>query len=830
MKSSRVMKIFEQYVKKTLNSKMWQKTKTLAEWMYLHNTKAISLSDLGSVIDDGRHFFEEMQQRGFMSIYSSRGAHFCYFSIETLSDFLIARALMRNLPNDNIEGQISLLKEKLDAFPSFAEAFILILFDRFAPDYKHIRFLMEQTGLQESFQKDTLLKIIFPSENIVRFQESFTLTAPLNNFETFAGYTNQPFNCTNHMNTLLLKREFQLQLSSFLEGKHFHSNVVSRLKNILYTLNTINTTPLRIKEAFWFALWCCAAPNEIIRRLAIKLLFDVIYSNPEYRMSAISVFPQIYDHYIQESIILVLSYCPKDSSIEEFFRRLIDEPTFLLSRSLKRIAVYMGVPYGYIEWKKENVRDDAYSVSDTIQNLTSHIDLVDQYFFPFSWQGINHISMRRNFLDVDKSAITSWNSFLNQNFSCITKNSCCCGSLRFEKNAESLFGMNYSNEQMDAMFYYKAMAKIAANLLDMYPVKMKDERYIYSEFANSLIKKCFSIANDIVMGSFMCNFYSNQFSTHNTEQDTLGYEVYDPFEYEEQFPVTTPIPNYSSAIDEMNDVVAERIELPDDKDKNWAKNIDLSRKNLAILQQPVPSHGQEWIMIAGRINLRENDGHHNLLWKDTYILWCCTSPETTLIRDGNERYLTIELEEYRGALGEYNQSQNSPHLCKCMPSLGSSDFSVLDESSLVLPPASLIKDLKLTINQKNMTWTNETNDIVLFCNNVKYSYYTSPSGCTIFMRKDIYEEYIKEHTLKFFAFAERYHHETGYADETSIHFEIEKGRIKKEIPNNHLFDEQSQEEIDNGCCDCPHGFFESISEVQDSLPIIHISYEDDLED
>lgn len=149
---------------------------------------------------------------------------------------------------------------------------------------------------------------------------------------------------------------------------------------------------------------------------------------------------------------------------------------------------------------------------------------------------------------------------------------------------------------------------------------------------------------------------------------------------------------------------------------------------------------------------------------------------------------------------------------------------------IVLSSHSLIKDLKLTINQKNMTWTNETNDIVLFCNNVKYSYYTSPSGCTIFMRKDIYEEYIKEHTLKFFAFSERYHHETGYADETSIHFEIEKGRIKKEIPNNHLFDEQSQVEIDNGCCDCPHGFFESISEVQDSLPIFHISYEEDLED
>ena len=59
---------------------------------------------------------------------------------------------------------------------------------------------------------------------------------------------------------------------------------------------------------------------------------------------------------------------------------------------------------------------------------------------------------------------------------------------------------------------------------------------------------------------------------------------------------------------------------------------------------------------------------------------------------------------------------------------------------------------------------------------------------------------------------------------------MKKGRIKKEIPNNHLFDEQPQEENENVCCDCPHGFFVSTTEILNPLHIFHIYGEDALED
>lgn len=823
-----ITNIFEQYVKSTLNMKMWLKTKDVAEWMYQHNTKKISLLTLETLVENGRQFFEEMQQRGFMTSYQSNGVEYCLFSIETLSDFLIARTLMSKLPPNDAEGQIALLKEKLEVFPEFHEAFILILFDRFAPNYKHIRYLMEHSDLWSSFRKETLLKVIFSSDSITAFQEVCSLTDPLSCFETFAGYTNQPFNCTNCMNAILLQKEAQLRLSSILEGKRFHGNVLSRLKNILYTINTAHATSLRIKEAYWFALWCCSAPNEKIRKLAMKLLYDVVYSHPEYRLTTISLFPQIYDQYIQEAIVFVLSKCPDDESIRSFFAQLIKDPSFLLARSLKRIASYTSTPYGYTEWRKSNVRDESYVIPEIIDSLTAHIDLAEKYFLPFRWWGRTRIEMHRIFLDVSKHEISEWNSFLARRFKCITQNSDCCGSLSFARKAEDSFGREYSKKQMDPETYYKAMAKATIGLLDTYPVKVKDERYIYGEFTSSLVKKCFDIANDIVKGSFMCNYYSNQFGTYNNEQNCLGYEVYDPLESEEYFPVTTPLPNYSSDIEDLNDTVAARVEIPTVRDTLWVKDIELTRKNLSALQLPIPFMNHEWIMIAGRINWRESDGHHNTLWEDKYLLWCSTSSEATLIGDGNERYLTIELDEYKNDLGAYPQISDNPHLCKHIPSFGSSDFDLLDESGLVVPPAELVRNLSLTVNTKDMTWRDPENNIVLLCNNVKYSYYTSPVGCTIFMRKDVYEEYIKTHTLKFFAFTERYHPDTSYADETSKHFEIEGGVIQKEFFNYRSSGEPPQQEPQNDCCHCPHGFYVPITEQQNQLQEILAALKDDI--
>ena len=98
------------------------------------------------------------------------------------------------------------------------------------------------------------------------------------------------------------------------------------------------------------------------------------------------------------------------------------------------------------------------------------------------------------------------------------------------------------------------------------------------------------------------------------------------------------------------------------------------------------------------------------------------------------------------------------------------------------------------------------------------------------MRKDMYDEYVKTHTLKFFAFTERFHPETGYAEETSKHFEIEGGKIQREIFNYGRNNEAEQQEKLNECLNCPYGFYVSPEDMKNALHEFLMAFEGGVED
>ena len=92
---------------------------------------------------------------------------------------------------------------------------------------------------------------------------------------------------------------------------------------------------------------------------------------------------------------------------------------------------------------------------------------------------------------------------------------------------------------------------------------------------------------------------------------------------------------------------------------------------------------------------------------------------------------------------------------------------------------------------------------MIICNNNKNSYYRDPIGGTVFIRKDYFDRFLEAHTVKYFAFTERLIPETGYADETSLHFEIINGKIVKEIKNNGGY-RRSNSANNPLCSVCPH--------------------------
>lgn len=107
------------------------------------------------------------------------------------------------------------------------------------------------------------------------------------------------------------------------------------------------------------------------------------------------------------------------------------------------------------------------------------------------------------------------------------------------------------------------------------------------------------------------------------------------------------------------------------------------------------------------------------------------------------------------------------------------------------------------MNVSDLSWETHDKEKVIICNNNKNSYYRDPVGGTVFIRKDYFDKFLEEHTVKYFAFTERLIPETGYADETSLHFEIIDGKIVKEIKNAGGHGRWNSE--NNPLCSaCPH--------------------------
>ncbi len=208
-------------------------------------------------------------------------------------------------------------------------------------------------------------------------------------------------------------------------------------------------------------------------------------------------------------------------------------------------------------------------------------------------------------------------------------------------------------------------------------------------FLNSTYMKCIDIATGLFYGSLMCNYYTDQFSTYDNFQDCIGFEVYDPLEYGEEIVLTSPIPTYQDFVERLGDEVVNSVIIPDTRDLEWVRNVELTRENVLALLKPIKHKDQEWVLLGASISIREVS-NHDAKWIDTYGVWCCTSENETITNDGSARYLTIELDEFVGDVRRYSGYEIKPWLCKRVSNIyGQSN--VFDLTSLVLPPAELIR-------------------------------------------------------------------------------------------------------------------------------------------
>lgn len=814
--------ILERYIKKSIKrtfkgeipseapTEIWRDIKRIAKWMYEHDSKEIDEKALINVINTsntGKYFINVMMQAGFLGIGEHDGNSYYYFSIDTLTDFLIARSLFDDIMSKDFEDQAKIISRKVHKLYGLEEAIIIALFDSFSPDYQYIARLLSKAGLSELLRHETLIKVNFNKDHIGEFLQVFDPTDKPSLLAKYGGYTDKPFNCVNFLNSYYKADTHQLkELSMALSGSHSLGNVKGRLKNMLYFITLNNDNSRRYEEAFYFAMWCSAAPNNDIRHLATKLLYEIGRLETKYKNKLIAEYDRVIDPYIKESIIFTLANYPRHNvDIETFFRGIIVREDSLSAKSIKRIAVYLGDAYGYIQYLRENLYDPnaGESISDTLNEILFRVDLHNKDYLPFHYWGKDNVNMRLRFLNVDKWEVMEYNRNLEKTYSCVRTGKC-NGYMGFEN---CVGADRYKNTTLDMGAFFCSFERVIEKIFNMFGEGLQPEKtyLMHTDFTNSFYMKCVDTATGIFFGSLMCNYYTDEFATYNNSQNSIGFQVYDPIAYDEDIFIATPIPIYQPFVENLGDAVINRLELPDAPNQEWAKDANLTRKNLLTLLLPVETKGVQWVLLAAGLRIR-NEDNGSSDWIDTYDLYCCTSDKETIRNDGQARYLTIELEEFTGNIDEYSMCVEKPWLCKSVRSIAYNS-DVFDDVVLTLPPAELIDFFQLKPVYTDMSWVNGDNEQVIICNNNKSSYYQNPITGTVFIRKDYLDKYLENHTLKYFAFSERYTEATGHPDETSLHFEIKDAKICKEIPNNSDCDAETQD-VNPECACCPHGFID----------------------
>ena len=797
--------ILEAYIKNLFESQglsIWEDIKRVADWMYENNKRDISYDDLSELIKEKQEFIKLMKQKGLIDFYIKDDIKYYYFAIDSLTDYLIARSLFNKISKKTNNEKIKIIKAKTSSMFWLKEQFIMVLFDQMKDDYKSIYDILLKTGLLAELDYNVLTKIHFKRDKIKNFLEVFN---PIDKYELIhrmGGFTDKPFNCSNYLYDYYCTDKSKIvELSNTLSGKHFLNDIKCRLKNLLYFVTINNRPDRRDDEAFYFSILCCAASNSDIRCLAMKLLYEIVVNDKNFIVKLIDEYnSKINDLYIKESIIYILCKMKKNNNlILEFFECIIKNEKYLTAKSIKRIAEYFDKPYCYIDWHRKSLYkyNVKAKISENFNNILSSVDLYDKDFLPFKYFSKENINIYNIFLTNEKEDVKRINDYLQMNYFCVRSGEC-NGSLTFKDKVNSEIQKITKTKKIDINSFIKCLENTFKKVLKYYGCSLKDD-ISYDDYFYSIYRKCIDIAVGVFYGSLMCNYYTDEFATFNNHQNSIGYEVYDPLEDGERETITSPIPTYQYYIERLGDEVIKRIDISSKKDECWHNNISLTEKNILNLTTPINYKGVEWVLLAAEISIYEKENGVNL-WSDNYNLFCCTNKEETIIRDGNARYLTIELDYYVNDLRLYSDNTNRIWLCKRVKNI-CSNSDIFEQTFVILPPSSIINYFNLSLNATDLSWENQAKEIIIRCNNNKCSYYSNQIRGTVVIRKDYYDEFAKNNNIKYFAFAERYMKGVGYSSETDLHFELYNNRIIKMINNNDFTDKQCINRYDN-CSVC----------------------------
>lgn len=819
--------IMESYIKGICGLENWKLVKKIGSYMFDNSKTSITEDELKTITGNQfDSFVENMIQNDFMGSYEHDDTLYFLFTVQRLSDYIIARSLFDFIKDKDENDIINLVNEKLDKMYSMHEAFALVLLDKYKDkDINTALRIIFKSEIGKELNIRIFKKISFNGKQIKCIQEFIKYENVQNLFLLLGGYVNRPFNCKNYLNQKILDDE---NIQKKLLVKFRESEYLMHLKNMVYTLPFLEKETDILEEYFYYAFWLMSVPVERIRKLAIKVVYDISYKNTKFAGYLIELYDKINELYIKKGIIHVLTKLSKTRKITNFIKKVYFNPEEIDAEIVYRTAAYLKKEDEYQLLNKKNlntiipknVRVDS---KLDLKQIIFIADIYEKYLLKFErYTDGNTLSLYNNFILNDNREIYEFNNKLYEKFSCVKNNGNCkysVGDYLFKEHIKPIDIIDIDSKRMFILFQ-EIFKKICGVYGYNYNEKEKFDIHL-NKFENSLLKKILLLSQDILLGSLMTNYYTSEFSVYNDDK-TFGYKNYSYIMYdEEKIYLTSPVGPYNELVDKLNSKICENIDLYNNNTYRWYKSKKESIENCQKMMSPIICDNNSWSLIGGDIHLFVVDFINAF-----YSCYMAFNPKEQLLGNEDSRYLTIENKRYYGSVSDYPSEKYSKNMS--IPNFESNSLDI-KETNMAFPPPNLVKHLDLKYNFKTSSWDDINGNQIILCDNNAKNFYKYPVSGAIYIKTDILEELKKHNYVVYWCYTEKLYKNYGWNKKASLHLELDSdGNVIKEFNNNNL--SNSEKSVRLKCKRCKYNIYKKQNEISNNytLKIINDLLDDDV--
>lgn len=798
--------IYERYILsacrklwKSQKEKYWSEIKSICKKMFDSNRIYFTKEDFSSKELNYKKFIDDLKNGGYLSTYDNKKY---FFSLEQLSNYLIARSFNDEIKEKSIDDVAKAYNLKALSFPTIKQILLSVIVEKYHDNYKgFIEFLRK---VKPKFSYETLSNIVITDISIrEEIQKNIPINNPFDLFSKLGGLPNRLFNCESYFFNYVILNKVKIMKPGIYSDK---SEVIRRLKCILHNINGMYFVADNSIEFFKFACVCLLIPDERINDLSEKIILDLIEScDGDFKEIVFSILDSNTSPLLKRSLYNVLCHLSTKARFKysNAFRQIKSNKNFINAKVLNNYSeLVLQKPFAYVEFNKTNLfkkyenKLDVIATSfeeyKTMGGIIGHIRL-SKLFYSLNMENYNELKLNFNLLNVDKKRILEFNKIVNVLIEKYNKCVCsiCVDDNYFSEILQVLKNQIFQHydlfDQKKLFFGFVYHLKKQFEYYDItdedikwYKDKFYSGRYsIYPDNVSVIL----SIAVEEYIGSLMCNYFNDDCAISYWKDSEKLYIGFKPIEYfEEQTSLSSPLSSYNETISNLDNMVIARINdsYKNKRNKKWADNKNLSLKNCRNVLKPYILNKQSWVLLSAYIsphyyyeNVKKKNRDYS---EECLIIHCATkyNKNKNLIVD---RYKTIEIQRYTGAIYDYDKRKCD--FCKNINSI-KDNTDVFDETNLVFPPSFLINTLELHYDKRISAWVDDDSNVVILCNNDVYYRYENYIGHSIYINKDYLDANKSKLQLYYYVYTEKISYDTGcYSDKSNMHLLIKNGRILK---------------------------------------------------